>query len=708
MTEEQADLPLSITPFVRGVSCGGRVVIRGRNHLHFISLTEAEVATCEELLGKPLTVTDFVEKHLAGRGKINYKEAIELLIKLHRANFLTADAWMAYDRYPELLPIQHMRTTEFIREKLNQLRSIIDMPVVHFPQSIANRYLHFVGSFCTSRLGFALICIANIALGVMMPLPVRHIPQILAAQLVDPLSLILNVSLVFSLCYSALSLIDLVILSGSGAGRTPALVRLTGFCILRLDVYTEEAFLLPKSVMVRYRLLSMVMPWFLATLAWYPASHGLSAPYQSLPATAFAICGFLRLCPLYRSPLVLLAEGMFARLNMIDVVNTYLKSVVKGLFRWKRDPHHTFDWIVTFFACASMIWLYFGMKVFSDALIGGFPALWGHISGSGAAGQKLAAAMFLFLLGLGLVILTLNLVLIPLQNIASIMSMPLRKVRRGIDQFMREDLHATDAVKSFLKNIPLFSVVTDEELAGLVGKLRHVPFAKGETIIEQGEPGDEFFILGSGEAQVIVKQPGGVQEVVDVLRPGDSFGEIALIERIPRTATVRALTSVKTLALDREGFEDLFPKKSPKRKKLTIIIRRAKLVLESQAFSHLTPTQIHEFLSSVEQVTFPPNAEIVRQGEIGDAAFLINSGTAGVYHDPEGVKVAELGRGDVMGAISVLKHIPRTATVRAETEISCLKITKKTFLKICMSNVVVGMLLADLAEKQIAELKSKA
>lgn len=707
MTEPQADFTLSITPFLRGVHYRDRVIIRGLNHFHFLSLSEAELEACEELSREPLTVTQFVEKHLAGRGKINFKEAIELLIKLHRAHFLTADAWLAYERHPELLPVQHLRATEFVQAKLEQLRNIIDVPIVHFPQTSANRYLRFVGKFCTSWLGFALICLASVALGILMRLPVSHIPRSLVAQLVDPLTLIMNVSLVFSLCYSILSLADLLILSGTGVGRTPALIRLTGFCILRLDANTEEAFLLPKSLMVRYRLISLVMPWFLAALAWYPASHGLRADHLSLPTTAFALCGILRLCPLYRSPLVLLAEGILARLNLIEVVNTYLKGLVKGLIRWKRDPRHSFDWTVTLFACASMLWLYFGMKIFADALIGGFPALWKHLSAQDALGQKFAAGMILFLLGMGLIILTLKLILVPLQNIAEVMSIPIRKARLGVDQFRREHLHATDAIKAFLKNIPLFSALTDDEIMGLIRKLRHASFSKGETIIEQGERGDEFFILGSGEAQVIVKPPNEVPEVVDVLRPGDSFGEIALIERTPRTATVRALTAVQTFVLDRESFESLFPENNHKRKQLTTVIRRAKLVLESQAFSHLTPSQIHEFLSSVEPVTFPPKAEIVRQGEIGETAFLINSGSAGVYHEPEGTRVAELKRGDVLGAISVIKHIPRTATVRAETEVSCLKITKGMFLKICMSNVLVGMLIADLADKQMAELKSK-
>jgi MFS family permease len=100
-----------------------------------------------------------------------------------------------------------------------------------------------------------------------------------------------------------------------------------------------------------------------------------------------------------------------------------------------------------------------------------------------------------------------------------------------------------------LRQIPIFAPLpptTVEELA-----LHAVPLhaGAGDIVIRQGETGDRFYVVVRGEAEVDVDgRPG------ETLRPGDSFGEIALLRDVPRTATVRARTDVELLALDRDEF----------------------------------------------------------------------------------------------------------------------------------------------------------
>jgi CRP-like cAMP-binding protein len=95
-----------------------------------------------------------------------------------------------------------------------------------------------------------------------------------------------------------------------------------------------------------------------------------------------------------------------------------------------------------------------------------------------------------------------------------------------------------------LRNVSLFSGLDDRELESLADEFNERRFSAGDSVALEGEGGLMFFVVESGEASVEV----GGQEVGS-LGPGDSFGEIALIDRRPRTATVKAATDLKTYGL---------------------------------------------------------------------------------------------------------------------------------------------------------------
>ena len=86
-----------------------------------------------------------------------------------------------------------------------------------------------------------------------------------------------------------------------------------------------------------------------------------------------------------------------------------------------------------------------------------------------------------------------------------------------------------------LKRIPLFAELDDNELERVASVFKERRFSEGETIIQQGSGAAAFFVIDSGEAAVLVD--GKEQRV---LKPGDHFGEMALIDAGMRTATVLA------------------------------------------------------------------------------------------------------------------------------------------------------------------------
>jgi MFS family permease len=96
---------------------------------------------------------------------------------------------------------------------------------------------------------------------------------------------------------------------------------------------------------------------------------------------------------------------------------------------------------------------------------------------------------------------------------------------------------------------PIFSPLPTSTIEQLAEALEELRFPKGAEVVRQGEPGDRFYLVQAGEVAVYVDG-----EEVQSLGPGDSFGEIALLREVPRTATVKTRTDAVLYALDRNTF----------------------------------------------------------------------------------------------------------------------------------------------------------
>ena len=100
-----------------------------------------------------------------------------------------------------------------------------------------------------------------------------------------------------------------------------------------------------------------------------------------------------------------------------------------------------------------------------------------------------------------------------------------------------------------LRLIPIFAPLPAPELEGLARALELVHVEAGTTVMREGEEGDRYFAIASGE--VLVTKRG---REVATLRRGDGFGEIALIEEVPRTATVTAISDAELYSLEKQPF----------------------------------------------------------------------------------------------------------------------------------------------------------
>src|SRR5262249_3329580 len=108
-----------------------------------------------------------------------------------------------------------------------------------------------------------------------------------------------------------------------------------------------------------------------------------------------------------------------------------------------------------------------------------------------------------------------------------------------------------------LAAIPIFSGVGRDLLARLAARFTTMDVPTGRTLSEEDERGHSLYVIVRGRVGVSRRGPGGAELHVSVLEDGDFFGEIALLEEVRRTATVRTLTPCLLLVLDRGDFQDL-------------------------------------------------------------------------------------------------------------------------------------------------------
>jgi len=116
-------------------------------------------------------------------------------------------------------------------------------------------------------------------------------------------------------------------------------------------------------------------------------------------------------------------------------------------------------------------------------------------------------------------------------------------------------MNATPVVSTvLLRNVPLFSMLSEVQLKLLTQVLSRKAYPKNSTIIAAGDPTDAMYIVVSGRLKVVMSDKQGQEVILAILNQGEFFGEMGLIAQAPRSATVTTIEPCELLTITRADF----------------------------------------------------------------------------------------------------------------------------------------------------------
>ncbi|CAD0090618.1 unnamed protein product [Aureobasidium mustum] len=231
----------------------------------------------------------------------------------------------------------------------------------------------------------------------------------------------------------------------------------------------------------------------------------------------------------------------------------------------------------------------------------------------------------------------------------------------------------------------LFSHLDDEQTEQVLGALqeRKIP-SKDIKVIAQGDVGDYFYVVESGSFDIYVSDTGKIEPGVNGMGnkvascgPGTSFGELALMYNAPRAATVNSTESSVIWQLDRITFRRILMDSAFQRRRMYESFLDSVPLLKS-----LTAYERSKIADALETQKMPAGSTIIRQGDVGDHFYMLESGTAAVYKSGTEEPLKSYNKGDYFGELALLDDKPRAASVVAETDVKVAMLGKNGFQRL--------------------------
>jgi len=227
-------------------------------------------------------------------------------------------------------------------------------------------------------------------------------------------------------------------------------------------------------------------------------------------------------------------------------------------------------------------------------------------------------------------------------------------------------------IRDGLGSNPLFEQLESDLLDQIVDAVDKMECEAGKTVIQQGDAGDNFYIVGSGELEAFIKATG--DEPIQVYHAGDTFGELALLYNSPRAATVKCKDAVVLWALDRKAFRALVTKHNTVRKHgLTDVLRTVPLISEFE------PEQIQAMADAVDMQEYEAGEYIIQMGDEAESLFIILAGEV-TCHLGDGKELMRQKEGSFFGESCLnVGAASRQANVVAVGHVRCAILKATSF-----------------------------
>ncbi len=233
-----------------------------------------------------------------------------------------------------------------------------------------------------------------------------------------------------------------------------------------------------------------------------------------------------------------------------------------------------------------------------------------------------------------------------------------------------------------LASLSVFRDLHESDLHWLASEVEEVALPAGAVLFQQGDPGDALYIVRSGTLQVLLVFPTSVPQVLATIKAGEVVGEMAVLYRRARSATVSAVTAATLLKIPSSTLERLFrANPSAHTQFLEATSRRLpSLYLASvPIFAGLDADALRELDLESNWVRLAGGQTLFRQGDAPDYLYVVVRGRLEVLleHDAgQQEMIDQLGHGACVGEMAILTGEPRTATVRAIRDSELVRFSK--------------------------------